>query len=434
MMPQSNLFVAAPLKMDREADLTSLLASMNVAPGVVNPHNTVVPFCEFEGLHFARFVILRDPTLDDIHTAYGLPRRNYPTILAFIADFDGDADEFRAELSRRAGDGLRSIFSCCEDFVPGSALARWMKEHEQPPAAAYVNWVGRTVQRTREDDALRIALEAYIQNNAAALAGKTPKQILALVREFVDSERAAGRIRLTSEAATPVGWQLRKLLNLVAVPLILLVLSPLLLLYLPLFIYQLRTRETRDMEIAPRPGSDHEAALAQLEDYNVTNQFSAMGSIKPGLFRRWTLRFFLYLVNYTARHIYTRGHLARVPTIHFARWVFLDGNKRMLFASNYDGSLDSYMDDFINKVGWGLNLVFSNGIGYPTTNWLVLEGSKGEQKFKYFLRRHQLPTEVWYNAHSGLSAFDLKRNALIRDGIERNDMTDAELRRWVALF
>jgi len=38
-----------------------------------------------------------------------------------------------------------------------------------------------------------------------------------------------------------------------------------------------------------------------------------------------------------------------------------------------------------------------------------------------FLRRHQLPTEVWYNAYPGLSAFDLKRNILIRDGIERNE-------------
>jgi len=82
----------------------------------------------------------------------------------------------------------------------------------------------------------------------------------------------------------------------------------------------------------------------------------------------------------------------------------------------------------------GLNLVFSNGVGYPRTNWLAFGGSKDEQKFKYFLRRHQLPTEVWYNAYPGLSAFDLKRNILIRDGIERNDMSDAEIREWMALF
>jgi len=101
------------------------------------------------------------------------------------------------------------------------------------------------------------------------------------------------------------------------------------------------------------PDPNHEKNLARLEDHNITNQFSAMGSMKPGLFRRWTTSFLLRAVNYTTRHIYDRGHLSRVPTIHFARWVFLDDKKRLFFASNYDGSLDSYMDDFINKVGWG---------------------------------------------------------------------------------
>ena len=434
MMPQANLFVAAPLNMGHEAELEDLLRSMNVAPGRVNPANAIVPFGEFAGLHFARFVVLRDQTLEDIHAAYDLPRRDYPVMLAFIADFDGDADHFRTELEGRAGNGLRRIFSCCEGFDDRVDLRQWMKDHEQPPSAAYVNWAGRTVRHVREDDALRVALEAHLESNASLFSGKNPRQIQTSLKQFVRTELASGQIQLTPEDPTPLGWQLRKIVNLVGVPLLLTILAPLLLLYLPVFIYQLRTREKSDAEIAPRPDPNHESRLAQLEDYDVTNPFSAMGSIKPGLFRRWTLSFFLWLVNYTARHIYIRGHLARVPTIHFARWVFLNEKKRMLFASNYDGSLESYMDDFINKVGWGLNLVFSNGIGYPTSNWLVLEGSKDEQKFKYFLRRHQLPTEVWYNAHPGLSAFDLKRNRLIREGIERDDLTDAEVRQWVALF
>ena len=145
-----------------------------------------------------------------------------------------------------------------------------------------------------------------------------------------------------------------------------------------------------------------------------------LAASKPGLFRRWTLIFFLWVINYTTRHIFNRGRLARVSTIHFARWVFLDKKKRLFFASNYDGSLDSYMDDFINKVAFGLNLVFSNGIGYPTTNWLILDGAKDEQKFKYYIRRHQLPTEVWYNAHPGLTALDMQRNTLIREGLRRD--------------
>jgi hypothetical protein len=434
MMPQSNLFVAAPLKREREAELQSLLASMNVSPGRVEPRNSLLPFGEFDGLHFARFVILDDSTLNDIHTAYGLPRAEYPLMLAFIADFDGDADHFRADLEHRAGDGLRRIFSCCEGFNPDANLAHWMKHHEQPPAAAYVNWVGRTVRRIREDDALRLVLETYLQNNATIFEGKQPRQIQEVLRKFLSSEQAAGRLELTKEEPTPLGWLIRKLLHLICVPLILLVVSPLLLLYLPTFIYQLRRREESDMVVAPRPRSDHEAALSELEDYDATNQFSVMGGIKPGLFRRWLLTSLLWLVNYTARHIYVRGRLARVSTIHFARWVYINGRNRMVFVSNYDGSLDSYMEDFINKVGWGLNLVFSNGISYPATNWLVLDGSKDEQKFKHVLRRHQMPTQVWYNAHPGLTAFDLKRNGLIRDGIERSDMTDAELQQWLALL
>jgi hypothetical protein len=92
------------------------------------------------------------------------------------------------------------------------------------------------------------------------------------------------------------------------------------------------------------------------------------------------------------------------------------------------------MDDFINKVGFGLNVVFGNGVGYPHTEWLLLKGAKNEQLFKYFLRRHELPTEVWYNAHAGLTAFDLQRNARIRQGLEAPSLNEQQAREWVALL
>jgi hypothetical protein len=64
----------------------------------------------------------------------------------------------------------------------------------------------------------------------------------------------------------------------------------------------------------------------------------------------------------------------------------------------------------------------------------VLDGAKDEQKFKYFIRRHELPTEVWYNAHPGLTAVELERNGHIRAGLERPTMTDAEAREWLRLL
>jgi hypothetical protein len=166
----------------------------------------------------------------------------------------------------------------------------------------------------------------------------------------------------------------------------------------------------------------------------VSNQFSAYGMVKPGWFRRWTLVFLLWAANGTTRHIFTRGRLARVPTIHFARWVFLDNRRRLFFVSNYDGSLDSYMDDFIDKVAFGLNIVFSNGVGYPRTRWLILDGAKDEQAFKDYIRKRQLITAVWYKAYPGLTTYDLARNAAVRAAIDGPPPTDARARRLLQML
>lgn len=434
MTPQSNVLVIAPVRKDREGELRRMLDSMNLSPGRVNPANSFFPFAQFTEIHVARFVLLEDQTTTDLQVAYGIVPENFPLYLAFLADFDGSADSFRAVLARRANDGLQRIFSCCEDFSPGADVAQWMKSHDVAPATIYVNWLGRTAKQIREENALRLKLEEHLRLNRNAYAHKSLIESHASLREFVQAQLHSGELDLSPPEATPPGWWIRNAAHLVLVPLLLLLLAPFLLLYLPIFLFQLRSREKSDRVIAPRVEPCYAKQLAKIEDQDVTNQFTAMGSVKPGLFRRWTLAFFLWLLDWTTRHIYTRGQLARVATIHFARWVFIDNQKRLLFASNYDGSLESYMDDFINKVGWGLNLVFSNGVGYPATRWLVHDGAKDEQNFKSFLRRHQLPTQVWYKAYPGLTVFDLKRNTMIRQGIERAHLSDAELRQWAALL
>ena len=433
MTPQSNFMVLAPIIPERETELRQLLDSMNRGPGQVDPNNSLLPFAEFDTLHFARFVILDDKTTEDIRV-YGLAPRTYPLFLAFLGDVDGDPNAFLGKLVRRAGKGLGKIFSCCQGFNTGTDLLGWMQEHDAPAIAVYVNWRGRTVRQIHEEAALYDALENYVERNHATLQNLRPPELHEKLQTFLNAEKSAGRITVSKEEPTPITWQIKNLLHLIGFPLLGLLLSPLLLVAAPFYIIALRRLEKTDPMVCPTAEQKHCESLSSFEDYDITNQFSAMGSLKPGLVRFLTTVGVLKTVNYGARHFTRPGRLGRIRSIHFARWVFVAGRERMIFCSNYDGSVESYMDDFINKTGFGLNASFSNGIGYPATNWLVRDGCVDERNYKEYLRRHTLPSQVWYKAYPGLSAVDLERNTRIRQGLEMSSMTEEQARDWVGLL
>jgi hypothetical protein len=250
----------------------------------------------------------------------------------------------------------------------------------------------------------------------------------------VRTRQAAGELLLTPPAPTPPGWWAGNTLHAIGLPLAALLLSPLLLAALPFVLALLRRHERADPEYCPRPRAAAVSEMQELEDHDLSNSFTALGAVKPGRFRAGLVQVLLLAIAWACRHVFGRGHLGRVRTIHFAHWVFLDNKLRVLFASNYDGSHEAYMDDFINKVAWGLNLVFSNGFGWPRTAWLIKEGARRELPFKYYQRGHQLPTQVWYKAYPGLTLSDMERNRRIREGFERVGMSDAEALAWLRLL
>lgn len=426
MTPQSDFLVLAPVAPDAVPALRALLATMTGAPGHADPANALVPFGEFPTIHVARFVILIDETRQDL-TAFGMPVAALPIYLAFMADCDGEADLLIDDLARRAEAGLERIFSHCADYAPGADVRLWMYDHLVKPQAVYRNWVGRTVRQVREEAALHTALSAELRR-AQAEGEVTPQALHARLRIHVRDHGPA----LTPPAPTPRGWTLRHVWSLVCGVAMLTAAVPLLLLVSPIFLVILRMRETADPEIFTPSDRLRQDRIAQSEDHDVTNPFTAIGTVKPGLFRYLIVVAALWLIDFGSKVFYKRGRLARVGTIHFARWIMIDDDQRLLFVSNYDGSLEAYMDDFINKVAFGLNLAFSNGVGYPTTRFLLFGGAKREQQFKAFLRRRQQFTDVWYKAYPGLTAFDLARNAEIRQGLEDRELTGAPLRAWLA--
>ena len=164
----------------------------------------------------------------------------------------------------------------------------------------------------------------------------------------------------------PLTARARRWLTLAAAVIIVLVLLPLLIVVGIPWLLALRRLERRDPSSFERPDRSLVDQLRRREDAFAHNPFAALGVVKAGSLRASTVRIVLLGISVAASCVFVRGSLAGVTTIHVARWVPLDGGRRMIFTSCYDGSLESYMNDFIDKLSWGLNVIFSNGVGLPT--------------------------------------------------------------------
>lgn len=421
MPRQQFLIVGAPIAPQHREDLRELLASMNAVPGLADPDNALVPFGKFPQLHTARFVMVEDPSLSDrVEHAPAYPVEE-PDWLLFHAVCDGSADRLLAELAEVSGAGMAEIFRHCIGFDAAEPMDRWLRRHRLKTAATYRNRPGLSMVQIREEAALHEALRAVKANNLEdglqSLAGKL--------------QRAGASIPLTPLTKRgPMEW-LGNMLSLISLLLIAILLSPLLLVLIPALVVMVRLREKNDPVLAPPIDRARNNAILAEEDHDITNAYSAVGTRKQG----WEYYLFskvaLWVINWGARHIYKSGRLARVNTIHFASWTFLDNNRRMFFGSVYDGSREAYNDDFINKVAFGLNLSFTSALGYPRTRWVIHDGAWHEEDFKRYLSNHQVPTQVWYKAYPDLTAYDLARNARIRKGLEKPLKGEA-LRRWIA--
>ncbi|MBV9386840.1 MAG: hypothetical protein JOZ78_10480 [Chroococcidiopsidaceae cyanobacterium CP_BM_ER_R8_30] len=434
MTHQVPLTIIAKIKPDRMDNLKQLLGKMNEDA----ESNNIIPFVKFSQVHFARFVILEE--------SRDLDNKVIQPSIVFSSEIDAPLEGYFNDLVDVTGEGLDQIYSHCEGYpTPGertrqSRLA-YLHAHQVEIQAFYVNTVGRTVQQIHQEAKLRDQIEDFLDRQQAKqdLSSWDGMSVRQAVREFVKGERSLNWA--LTPAIPSFGWLVGETIHFISGLLIILIGLLVFLPFSPIYAAILRYKEERDaQQDRVRLSSRERGELAIREDHVVQNQFSAVGLIKPGWFRLTTVRVLLWLVNFTSRHIFNNGNLAGVPalnldgvdTIHFARWIIIDEGRRVLFMSNYDGSLESYMNDFINKVAWGLNAVFSNGVGYPKTRWLILDGAKDEQAFKAFLHRHQIVTQVWYTAYPQLTAVNLANNAQIRAGLSKTlnqQETEAWLRR-----
>lgn len=424
MPDQTALTIRAFIRPGRSPELLDLLAEINRK----GPHNEYLPFHDLPGVHFARLFILPEATDHD-----GTP---IPASLVYMADVDGAVHRHLTALTTRAAPGVDAVFAHCEGYptepVEPRQRDQWLRDRLAGGATRYTHTAGRGVAQIRQEATLREAVEDFLDRPGSVPAGASAVEAHRRIRAFVRG-RPDLRWALRPARGSSLGFRIRETAHLVAVPAVAAALAPVIVPASVVTAVRLRQLERRDVvDDTPVPAA-HMAALERHEDFTAQNPFTAVGLVRPELTRRVILRAVLPALGWSMRHIYERDNLAGVRTIHFARWLPIDGGRRLIFASNYDNSVESYMDDFIDRLAWGLNAVFSNGVGYPPTRWLLGAGARQEQAFKLFLRRHQLPTQVWFSAYDGLPARNVDDTARLRDGLT-HPLTEQAAAAWLALL
>ena len=98
-----------------------------------------------------------------------------------------------------------------------------------------------------------------------------------------------------------------------------------------------------------------------------------------------------------------------VGTVHDMRFVFVDNDTKLLFATAYDGDFDPYIDDFASKIPNAMDLWLSNCEGYPGMR---------SGKAKEWIFDHQISAEAWYVNSPDLTAAETRKLEHVGKSVE----------------
>lgn len=435
-MRQHGMTIIVPIVEGKERELRTLLNRI----GTDIDENGVINFYSLSRVHFMRWAILPGKTIDT---------QRVPDQLVLSTNFDGNPRKHLWNFVQEAREGIIQIYRHCVGFPKDEdplSVVQFLKKHQVPNAAFYVGTVGRTVKQIHLENELRYFIQDYLQesNPSQDWTDRSPedlqKEIAGAVAQeprFADllkTQRFPFLYRFGRMMWGAIGIFLLAILVVGAIFLtkLMLIAVGVGALLLGIWYARLRMHEKRDSSEF-EPSEMDPARLADLyerEDFRIQNQITHLVDIKPGFFRPNTLRFVLWAINLLARTLYNRGNLGGIPSIHFARWAIIDGGKRLLFFSNFDGSWESYLGEFIDRAAAGLTGVWCNTEGFPPTNKLIFQGSRNSGDFKAWVRSKQIETQVWFSAYKTLTVQNINNNTAIRNGLTAK-MSTHEINTWL---
>lgn len=364
-------------------------------------------FQDVDTIHYFRLVLLEAQPIDE-------KGRSFPAKFVLGTDYDGDEEAQLTALSTTCAGLTDQLYENCEGYPAAAARTpesrkAYLKQWRIKSLAFFAGAPGRTLTQIRQESELRDYIWNFIHHGK--WDGKTAAEIHGTIKNDVlgkpGFQWAKTKAPLLSE-----NW-----LGMGLVGIILLVLLPFIIIWVLIIQFFL---EPKDKPLGLTPSQIDGAHIRNLEtyeDFHNQNQFTQLLMMKQGQIRLITLLGLMAFAKALVKNIFVKGKLMGIPTIHFARWLLMDDQKRMLFFSNFDGSWQQYLGDFIDKSGWGLTGIWSNTEKFPRTRLLFTKGAYDEEHFLAWSRYYQVPTAVWYCAYPHLSIKNVMNNTYIRNGL-----------------
>ncbi len=408
MLPRT-LTVLAAIRPGEEASLRGILRPIgdDIAGERLDRRagGVRIEFTRSRRIHFARFAILADPDR-------GPDRMR----LLYSAAYDGDLDGHLAELISITSD-MDAIWGRCEDYAGAQNFARFIRTHAFEPEAFYIAFRDGTVAGIKDAIAARRQAQTLAESVSASRSAVTPAgpstadsrrdganagravsngierlaralpiaiDVVSVVARlgFTNVLRATQRMTASLDRYTLVRWANKLTDN--------------------------RMPARRSLYSSVR--LDNCAALAPLEpgdevpagqdravpptfreDVVTQNQLTLVTVVKPGQADR--VRAVMAAIDSYAKRLAPPGSLLGISTIHFVKWLVIDEGRRLMMVSDYDGSWESYIDEFAEMILSGLDAIWETAYGYPP------DGARDVPAFKWFLRSHQVPAEVFFSAY-----------------------------------
>ena len=370
-----------------------------------------IEFVRSRRIHFARFAILADPDR-------GPDRKR----LLYSANYDGELDGHLAELMAITSD-MEAVWGRCEAYKGAGDFARFIRAHAHEPEAFYIAFRDETVERIQDAIALRRQAQTLVDAASVGplaailprLSSRVPAWAADIRRAFDNTGRSIAEAIERLIRALPIVADLLRAIARCGFTNVFLGTRRIIASLDRYRLFRWLNRFTGNRMPPQRsayssvwldncavsapivPGDEvssgpHPQALPTFrEDVVAQNQLTLVTVVKPGHVDR--VRAVMAAIDSYSKRLAPPGSLIGISTIHFVKWLVVDDGRRLMLVSDYDGSWESYIDEFAEMILSGLDAIWETSYGYPP------DGARDLPAFKRFLRSHQAPSEVFFSAY-----------------------------------